>query len=294
MRTRAGLRRHYGWELALLATSLAWGSTFVIVKRSVEVAPPMLFLGVRFAIAAALLAVWGRGELSRAGRTELLGGAAAGLALWAGYAFQTVGLQYTSASRAAFITGLSVVFVPVLGALALRRGPSRASLAGVALAAVGLALLARPTVAGIGRGEALVLACAASFAVQILVVGRVAPGSSPLRLAVIQLAVVSVASTASGFGLEDPTGFGSATVWTGILVTAVAATAVAFWVQSAAQRVVPPTRTAIIFASEPVFGGLFGWWLLGERLGLPGWLGAGLIVAGMLVAEVLAPAREEV
>jgi drug/metabolite transporter (DMT)-like permease len=208
-----------------------------------------------------------------------------GLALFAGYAFQTFGLRETTPAKAGFITGLSVVLVPLGQAIFLRRPPRRNSIVGVALATVGLAMLSLQPDLSISRGDLLVLGCAVAFAAHILLVGRYAPDWPPLRLALVQIVTVAVLSSAAALLLERPIGWPPGNVWFAAAFTGLLATALAFFVQSRAQQATSPTHTALIFAAEPVFAGLFSFLLIGEVLGLRQILGSALIVAGMLVSE---------
>jgi drug/metabolite transporter (DMT)-like permease len=131
-----------------------------------------------------------------------------------------------------------------------------------------------------------VLGCAVAFAAHILLLGRYAPRFSTYRLAVVQLASAGLLALTWAALAGDLVVPGSAEVWVALLITSVAASAGAFLIQTRAQREVSPTRTAVILTMEPVFAGLFGFLLAGERLSGRGWLGAGLILAGMLVAEL--------
>ena len=288
--TRRGVGA-YRWELAMVAVTAVWGSTFVLVRDAVAQIPPFAFIAYRFLAAALLLAaIRPRLTLGGAGggdrRWGPLGpGAVIGLALFAGYGFQTVGLQYTTASNAGFITGLSVVLTPLLAGLLLRQPPGRWPVAGAVLAAVGLGLLSLQTLE-VRRGDALVLGCAVAFATHILLLGRFAPRLSAYRLAIVQMATAGLAGLAWAGVAGDLVVPGSADVWVALAITSVAASAAAFLIQTRAQREVSPPRTAIIFTMEPVFAGLFGFLLAGERLSARGWLGAGLILAGMLIAEL--------
>jgi drug/metabolite transporter (DMT)-like permease len=281
--TRRGVGA-YRWELAMVAVTAVWGSTFVLVRDAVAQIPPFAFIAYRFLAAALLLAAL-RPRLAAAATPELAAGAVAGLALFAGYGFQTVGLQYTTASNAGFITGLSVVLTPLFAGLLLRQSPGRWPVAGALLAAVGLGLLSLQTLE-VRRGDALVLGCAVAFATHILLLGRYAPRLASYRLAIVQMATAGLAGLAWAGVAGDLVVPSSADVWVALAITSVAASAAAFLIQTRAQRAVSPTRTAIIFTMEPVFAGLFGFLLAGERLSARGWLGAGLILAGMLVAEL--------
>lgn len=282
----------YRWELALIAVAAVWGSTFVLVQDAVERTPPFLFLALRFGVAA--LAMAAAGAFRGLRRDELLAGMVIGVALFGGYGFQTVGLQYTSPSNAGFITGLFVVLTPLFGAAALRHLPSAGAALGALLATGGLVLLAMPSGFTVGRGDALVLACAASFAIHILLIARLGEGRSVTRLVGVQIATTAVTSGVWSAGAERVAMPTDGLVWFAIVLTGLLATAAAFWIQNGAQRHIPPTRTAVILSAEPAFAGLFGYLLAGDRLGARGTLGALLIMAGILAAELLAPSEEAV
>lgn len=280
---------------ALVLVTAVWGVTFVVIKQAILRVPPLEFLAIRFTIATAALAVLSPAAVARTRAPALRAGAIAGAALGAGYALQTLGLQTTGATNAGFVTGLFVVFTPLVWAIALRRLPSRGEGLGVLLAVAGLVLLIlglrlelRPQ-----PGDMLVLGCAGAFAVHIVLLGRVAPKHDPRALALVQLAV-----PAAGFAVVAPLAErlvvpAGASVWFALLLTAVVASALAFLAQTWAQRRLTPTQTAVTLTMEPVFAGISGYLLLGERLTAAGWAGACLILAAMLLAAVgAAPAQK--
>ena len=270
--------------LALIAVTAVWGLTFVQVKDAVELYPLFAFLAVRFAIASVVLAVPARGRLRGLGRSGWSAGVSLGLLLALGYALQTAGLERTTVSSAGFITGLYVVFTPLLGLLLFRTRVGGAVLIGVALAVAGLALLS-----GVGAGDPvgdlLVLCGSAAYSLQIALMERYAPRYDPVAFTQAEMvsAFAGFAVVAVALGqVEVPRGW---TVWGALLVTGVFASALGFLVQTWAQRRISASRTAIAFAMEPVFAGIFGFWLAGDRLGAVGWGGCALIMAGILVAE---------
>jgi drug/metabolite transporter (DMT)-like permease len=184
-----------------------------------------------------------------------------------------------------------VVFAPLFAAAFLRRPPGTGATLGVVLAVVGLALLSLTAHFHVRTGDPIVLGAAISFALQIVLLARYSPRHSPTALAAIQLWVAAALSGVWTLAAEHhraPAG----SVWWAVVVTGVFASAVAFTIQTAAQRHIGPTRTAVILTMEPVFAGLFGWVLLDESLSARGWVGAALILTGMLVAE-LWPRRED-
>lgn len=281
---------------ALLFVTAIWGATFVMVQEAVSAFPVFAFLALRFALATATL--WpfhlraDRPARQEPATRHSWPGIAVGVALFAGYALQTFGLRYTTPAKAGFITGLSVVLVPLGQAVFLRRLPDLGAVAGVALAAAGLGLLSLGPDLSIGFGDLLALGCAASFAAHILLVGRFAPTWPPIQLAFTQIATVAVLSSALALALERPLSWPPSNVWFAAAFTGLLATSLAFFLQSRAQQATSPTHTALIFAAEPVFAGLFSFLLVGEVLGPRQLLGCSFIVAGMLAAELIKGKRK--
>ena len=289
-------------DLALLAIAGIWGFTFTAVKEALAAADPFPFLAVRFALAAAVLLLVFPRRVVRVSPRGLGLAALIGLWLTAGYALQTTGLLHTTPSKSAFITGLSVVLVPILSFAISRIRPAGdvrprvGSLAAVLFAAAGLYLLTAPKAGGMSVGDLLTLGCAVAFALHIVTTERVAPHHDPVPLAFWQIVttavacgLVAIASPGRGLGL---------TSWTlgALLITGILATAAAFLVQTWAQRRTSATHVAVIFTAEPVFAAFFSWLVQHEALGPGKLLGGALIVLGMLAAQVgrrPAPVREE-
>jgi drug/metabolite transporter (DMT)-like permease len=281
-------------HLLLVLVTFIWGATFVVVKDSLNDASPLLYNAVRMTIAAAVLAVIFYRQLGGITRDSALTGIFVGTFLWLGYECQTAGLKYTTPSKAAFLTGVSVVLVPVLLALIWRRHVNRWTLVGVATAFIGLYLLTVPAsgnsglLSGINRGDLLTLCCAVAFAFQIIVLGRAAQ-----RFPFAQIVVLEIASCAAwmliSVPIAEPSAFlrMSSKMAFSLGVTALLGTVGAFIVQGWAQQFTPPTHTALIFALEPVFAGLTSFLVVHERLGVRGGLGAALILAGVLISELL-------
>ena len=297
MQTTTSSRRAIA-DMSLLSVAFIWGLTFVMVQDAVRAYPVFAFLSARFLFA--LLAFLPVAFILR-GRTEGWGastplsrqigaGALIGLILFAGYGFQTTGLQYTTPAKAGFITGLSVVIVPVLGMLFAHERPGAMVWLGVGLATIGLALLSLIGVSletGINPGDILVFFCALSFAGHIFITGRFSHRMNPLVLTLTQILTVALLSTVTSHFFEPPTPiFPSGQPLFAAIFTGVLATAVAFGVQTIAQRFTTATHTALIFATEPVFAALASFALIGERLGLLQMVGGALILAGMLAAEL--------
>jgi drug/metabolite transporter (DMT)-like permease len=288
VQTRTGIN----WlaQLLLLGVALIWGWTFVLVKESLREIGTFTFLFYRFTLAFLLLVGLFGPRLRGVEPHVWAKGALIGLTLFLGYWFQTLGLNFTTATNSAFITGLSVVLVPVLGALVFRERVTGAAWLGATLSVLGLGLIVfgaslsfEPITLNVGDG--LTFLCAVSFALQILLISRYARPENYLPILATQISVVALLSALGMLLFEGPVWPASFVAWKGIIITGVLATALAFWVQTRFQPLSTATRTAIIFSSEPVFAALFGYWLLGERLIGAQWLGALFILSAMLVAQ---------
>ncbi len=295
------MRRQLIADAGLLLVTVIWGATFVMVKDAVSAFPVFSFLALRFALAGLALAPFAVRYSLRAARSPaaeaprntrglVAASVLVGLALFAGYALQTAGLILTTPAKAGFITGLSVVFVPIGAAVILRQPPSRNASLGVLFATIGLALLSVTKGWTMEAGDLLVLGCAFSFAAHILLLGRFAPHFHPLLLTMGQVTVVGLLSAAAALLFDEPVPISRA-VLLAAAFTGVLATALAFGIQTIAQRFTTSTHTALIFAAEPVFAGLASFLLIGELLGPRQIAGSALILLGMVVAELKMGAR---
>lgn len=275
-------------DLTLVLITLVWGSTFSITKMGLTVVPPLLFIAFRFTLAGVIVLplAWSRTRGLSARQWRI--GIAVGVVQFLGFALQTAGLGLTTASKAAFITGLSVVLVPLLLALFWRQQVGLWAIFGSVSAFLGTAVLSLEP----GRdlffsvGDFLVLGCAFAFAWYIVLVGRYANDVDPLALTAVQIYVTAALSLAAGFvfeRLDTPVPFA---VWAGLAFLAVFATIGTTWAQAWAQRHSDPVRTAIIFALEPVFAAVFAYLALGETQSLRTLLGGFLILLGICLAEL--------
>ena len=269
---------------ALVLVTAIWGFTFVQMKDALELYPLFAFLAARFLIAVVTLAIPVGPRLRSLGRRGAVTGAALGGLLAAGYGLQTAGLQRTTVSAAGFVTGTYVVLTPLVALVLFRLRAGTAVWAGVALAVAGLAMLTGVS-AGSSTGDLLVLGGAALYALQIVLMERYAPRYEPLALTTAEMAAAfagfGAIAVASG-QVRVPHG---STVWSALIVTGVFASAFAYLVQAWAQQRTSANRTALVFALEPVFAGIFGFALAGDRLGALGWAGCAVIMCGIAVAE---------
>ena len=283
-------------ELALALCTLLWGSTFVVVKNSLDHASVFVFLALRFTLAGICMAAFRPQVFRVLQREEIFAGIRLGFFMFCGYAFQTAGLRYTSASNSGFITGSSVVLVPLILALFWGKRVTWWVYAGTIAAAAGLYFLTVPVtgVAHLNRGDVLTFFAAMSYAVHIILVGEYAREHSAAALSVLQVLACAALAWLTAFAAHairwQPMRVEStAQLWIGVAVCAVFATALAFSLQLWAQQYTSPSHAAILFTLEPVFAVITSYFVLGERLGGRSIGGAALVLAGILAAELLGP-----
>jgi drug/metabolite transporter (DMT)-like permease len=283
---------------ALLGAAFLYGATFVVIKAALDDIPPLAFVAWRFTIGALVLAVFAFPR----GRMIWIHGSITGLALFAGYALQTAGLAATTASNSALITGLYVVFTPILAAAFHRRAPSGWIFTAAIGAFIGIFLLTETDGFSLRQGDLLTLGCAVAFALHIIALARYAPQHPVVPFTTVQLAVTGALAFPISLVVDGP-GIPAVSVWPALLATALGVSVGAFLLQVWAQTVIGPGTTAVILSAEPAFAVATAWVVLGERLDFAGWTGAGLIVVAIFLvvthqqearqefAESVAPAR---
>lgn len=275
-------------ELILASVTLFWGATFPIVKDAITEMPVMAFLWVRFAIAAIILAfLAGRSGFATLDRRGWLVGILLGSLLALAFIFQTFGLERTSSANTGFLTGLGVVWVPLLAGPLLKKPAALGSKIGVCFALTGLLLLTWHTPWTINFGDLLVVICSVFIALHILGLDVFTKGYDGKALTFVQIATAALLYLIGSLFFE-PVSWPQ--VWSGSLIfafviTSVFATVYAFWAMTTFQHRTTPTRAALIYTLEPVFAALFSIWLAGDRLSTLGWCGGALIVFGMVFAE---------
>lgn len=276
----------------LTLVAAIWGGAFASMKGTLERLDVNSFLAWRFAIATIVLILIKPSVLRRFNLDFIKKGALIGLFLGSGYIFQSFGLTLTTVSNTGFITGLYVVFTPVVAALALKKNITRIEWLAVFMATIGLALLSLKGLT-FGLGEFLVLVSALFFALHIVALGEWSKGLDTYALTVLQLGTCALltfaASLKSGFKAPPDSG-----VWWSIIYTALFATALAFIVQTWAQSFIKPSSVAVILAMEVVFAAAFGIWLLSEPLTLRIALGGLLVMASMYLIILLDQRKESV
>jgi drug/metabolite transporter (DMT)-like permease len=272
-------------DLTLIVATAIWGVSFPIVKRGLADATPLAFLALRFGIASLLLAPILRLH-PRTARHEVVAGALLGGLVAVGFMTQHVGLVYTTASRSAFIVAVSAVLAPVIAFALVGERPRSLALLALGLAGAGIYLLTAPDTTGLNPGDLWTLGCAVCFGGQIVAVTELGARYDPRRLVWMQLAVTAALAALGLALLERPQVRWSWTFGVILAYTALFPSALAFFLQMRAQRHMSSGRAALIFCLEPVFAAAVSWAWLGERLSLVQWAGGGLIVLGMVAADL--------
>jgi drug/metabolite transporter (DMT)-like permease len=279
----------------LLFVAFIWGATFVLVQQAISFLEPFTFNAIRFSLAAIILMIgffiYKREQLKAINIKFILAGLFIGISLFLGYALQTMGLLYTTSSKAGFITGLSVVLVPLLSLLILNQRPRSIAIIGSILAAFGLFMLTVGDTFSLNIGDLLVLGCAFAFAMHIILTGKYTNEFPTLLLTIGQILGVAIFSGICALSFEDwQRAFHVETlvqkeVLIALLVTSILATAFAFFAQTKLQQYTTPTRVALIFATEPVFAAITAYFWAHERLGWIAVWGCVFIFIGMILSE---------
>ncbi|MFC1635226.1 DMT family transporter [Planctomycetota bacterium] len=273
-------------DLGLLSVTVFWGTTFILSKLTLAEVPLSTYLFLRLTLAALVLDLYALRYIKSLNKKTLLHGAILGIFLYLSYLFQMWGIQYTTASNAGFITGMSVVLVPVFGYIFFRFRPAVSVLMGISLATAGLLLLTGANPLAWNKGDMLVMICAVVVTFHVIFTGKFAPHSNVYLLTAVELSTVSILTM---FALPF-TGLSLPSLTTQSLLTliylALFGTIYTFLMQTSMQRYTTTARTALVFSMEPVFAALFAYLLAGEVLGLRACLGGALIVLGMISAEV--------
>ncbi|CAI9394610.1 DMT family transporter [Niallia sp. Sow4_A1] len=283
-------------DLSLLFVALIWGSTFVIVQNAIAFLQPLIFNGIRFFLAALFLFLWlllfKPSQLKQINIHCLKAGIILGICLFIGYAFQTIGLVYTTSSKAGFITGLSVVLVPLFMYLFMKQALLINHIIGVIIATIGLYLLTISNVFSFNIGDFFVFICAIGFALQIILTGKYSKQYPTLLLTIMQLLTVSILGFIGSFLFENPKANFKVNILfhkeviIALLITAILATAVAFIIQTSLQKYTNSTRVALIFATEPVFAAMTAYLFNNEQLTASATIGCMLILLGMVFSEL--------
>ncbi len=275
-------------DTLLLSVTIFWGSTFIIVKKSIEIMPTFAFLSIRFWIASIMLIIIFFPKIKKINKHIMKDGILLGSMLFLAYSFQTVALEYSKSSVVGFLTGLNVAIVPVLSAIVLNKIPPVYSWVGVALSLIGMGLLSLNNNFSISFGNLLAIMGALFVSIHILMTDRFSRKYDTYLLTAIQITTVAVLSTLISLAKEPyiiPRHIDKYLIFS-FIMTSFFATVYAFIIQTTAQKYTTPTKTSLIFTAEPVMAGVFGYIFGNEVLSLRGYAGAAAIIIGILIAEI--------
>lgn len=279
------LNKRWQSDISMLVVSLIWGTTFVVVKDALNDIGPFWFIGLRFIIAFFTLAIVTRLGFRSIGSATWYSGAVLGLFLFIGYASQTIGLKYTTATNAGFITGVSVVLVPIIYSILTRHWPAFSTIVTVATAITGLFLLSfQYSYTRLASGDLLIMICALGFSLHIVYVDRYSHKHNPVAITAVQILLVGILSIIIGMALEPWPVVFTYRAGAAIVVTSIFATALAFLVQNFMQKYSTPTRFAIVLTTEPIFTALTAYIWAGETLSRQGLAGGGIIILSMIIS----------
>ncbi|MDM8534257.1 DMT family transporter [Clostridiaceae bacterium HSG29] len=273
-------------DISLLLVTLGWGISFILTKDTLDFMKPFNFIGIRFLTAFFLSAIFFFKRFKDLDKKTFKHALILGTVLFIGYLFQTIGIQYTTVTNSGFITGFSVVIVPIIAIFLLKHKPEKSAILGTILAIIGLSLMSIKPGFKINIGDTLTLISAFAFATHIILTGEFSKEGKPILIGVIQIGVVGflgLFSTIFEGGFIIPT---EIIVWKNILFLAIVCTAAAFIIQTVAQKYTTATHTALIYITEPVFAAMFAYILINEKLDTQAIFGAALILIGMFNAEV--------
>ncbi|MDR3311884.1 MAG: DMT family transporter [Spirochaetaceae bacterium] len=271
----------------MLLCAIIWGTGFAVVKKSLDIIPPLYMMAFRFTIAAAILAVIFRRNIAGADRSELRHSLILGVFLFAAYAFQTIGCQYTTAGKNAFLTAVYVILVPLIAWALGRRRPRARVFAAAALAIVGIGLLSLRDDLSMNKGDALTLVCGFWYALHLFFIARwTQTGDSPLTLATLQIAVAALLSWlfAPLYDGSFPAAAASLNAILAMGYLGVFSTALTFVLQNVAQKYVASSTAAVFLSTEAVFGALFSALFLGEVMSARMLIGGALLFAALVMA----------
>jgi len=274
-------------EIFLASITVIWGSTFTVTKSLLHSVSPLLYIGIRFTAASLVFALLFRGRLLALNRGTFLRGALLGALLFLGLVLQTVGLQFTSASKSAFLTGMLVVFTPILQLALERMPPRRGNLLGIGLVIAGLYFLTSPRGSAFNHGDLLTLGCAFVFALYIVLLDTFSKNHGAIEMTAAQFITAGILGIIAAATLEQPSFTPSQSSVGSLAYMVLAATVPTIYIQTKYQPMTTPSRSAVIFSLEPVVAAVIAAVVLGEKLGATGILGGALIVGGLLASELM-------
>ncbi|MGD1006568.1 MAG: DMT family transporter [Ignavibacteriaceae bacterium] len=293
--------KKYSAESILLIITLIWGATFAIIKLALVNVSPMVFISIRFSFAAILLLPFFLKKSKNISRSAILSGLLLGVMYFLGFSTQTIGLNYTTATKSGFITGTCVLFTPIFQYLFEKKKPGKGNLIGVFFVLTGLILLSskgnsildifHELGSGFNIGDFFTLLCAVFFAMYIVYLDIISKKYDYLLLVFLQISITAVMGIISVIilsvsGLENIKFMFSGSLIFAFLYTSILATVLTTTFQTKYQKIVTPTKAGIIFSFEPVFSAVIAYYFIHEKISRFSFIGGILIFAGLLVSEL--------
>ncbi|MEO8399772.1 MAG: DMT family transporter [Ignavibacteriaceae bacterium] len=293
--------KKYIGESALLTNTLIWGGTFVIIKTALNDVSPMLFIAIRFSLAAILFLPFIFKIFRGINRDTFIGGIVLGALFFLGFAAQTLGLNYTTATKSGFITGTFVIFIPIFQLLIQKKTPKKSSLIGIAIVIIGLLFLSSKGEnifavflelgSGFNLGDFLTLICALFFGLYVVCVDLITKKNPYMPLVFLQISITGISGIIISlilfiFNIEEIRFSLTSNLIFAILYTSLLATIITTILQTRFQKKVSPSRAGIILSFEPIFAALAAFLILGEKVSTFGFLGGILIFTGLVVSEI--------
>jgi drug/metabolite transporter (DMT)-like permease len=280
-------------DLSLIGVTALWGASFPLMSMALKDIPTFSFIAIRYTLSALILAVVFYKNFKNISKITLKSGFIIGIVLFSGVAFQVAGLVYTTPSKSGFITGLNVIFVPIIIALLYKKLPDSKTIFGIILSVLGLGIMSINADFSINKGDFLTFIGAILFAVQVLVVDKYTKDVDIVVLTCVEVLVVGLMGAVPAAIVEKFSFTWSLQVIGAILFTAIFSTAIAHSLQNKVQSYIDPTHAAIIYLAEPVFGAIFSMFF-GDKMGMRTVLGGIVIVLGMLVMNIKKKAEENI
>lgn len=273
-------------ELILLSITIIWGATFTIVKSSLDYISPLFFIAVRFIFASIILLIFFSKQIKEFNLSDLQHSSILGILLFLGFAAQTIGLQYTTASKSAFLTGMTVIFTPLFQFILGRKAPLIGNIIGVFVVSFGLYLLTSPKGSEFNFGDGLTISCAIVFALYIVYVDVATQENNPLRITFFQILINGLLSLIFALLFEKIVFKPNYNLLFSLVYLSLLATILTLFLQMKWQKETTPTKAAVIFTIEPVIATILAYLFLGENLGFVGIIGGGLILVGLIISEI--------
>ncbi|TZE81721.1 DMT family transporter [Calorimonas adulescens] len=280
------MKKNYFADFMLILVTMIWGVTFIIIKDAVSVIPAPSFLMFRFSIASLVFIIFFGRTILHTDRNTIYLAFIVSIFTYLGYVLQTIGLQYTTASKSGFITGFNVVLTPIFEALIMKTKPQTSSVISIAPAMAGLYLLTTGINLSFNIGDFLTILCAISLAIQVVLISKYGARVNTFQFAIYQVLFVTAFAVATAFIIDKPQIPSSPKIIAELVMTGVVATALTFILQNRYQAMTSPTHASVIYICEPAFSAFFAWLILGEAMGFRGLIGGILIILGMFISEL--------